>query len=263
MFAEIRSEYLRTDRPCPLALVVCTLGNSDFQVPINRPEGFNYHQLLWVESGEGTFTSGGQRRMLGPGEGLFCRAGTSHSYEKAGSAFSTRWVTFYGGDGMLDYFGVPDHFYFTADNGLVSSIDELDRICRGSSTIMSRSAAGYSAISNWLAGIFDSEPTPVTIVHQYLESHFGEPITLDNVAAQVNMNRYALCRYYRETQNTTVMEQLRRIRIEKAKQYLRHLSCTIEEVASMCGFESSSYFGKLFREDTGLSPREYRYANMR
>ena len=263
MSAEIHKEFLRTDIPCPLAMVICTIGRSDSQSPTYRPDGFSYHHLLWVDSGEGEFTVGEKKRILGAGEGIFCRAGIAHAYEKTVHSFATRWLTFAGGEGMLDYFSVPDYFYFDASDGLISSIDELDRLCQGGSTVISRSAAGYSAISSWLAGIFGSDATPASIVRQYMEAHFSEPLTLDDIASQVNMDRFTMCRYYRHTQHATVMEHLRRIRIEKAKQYLRHLSCPIEEVSRMCGFDSASYFGKLFREDTGMSPREYRAAHAR
>lgn len=258
MFAEIHRQYLRTDAPCPLALVICTIGRSENQSPVHRPEGFSYHHMLWVDGGEGEFVAGGKRHVLFPGEGMFCRRGVPHSYERAGQTFSTRWITFNGGEGLLDHFDVPEHFIFGASPELVAAADELDRLCQGGSTVISRSAAGYSMLSQWLGALFGSADSPAAVVRQYLETHFSEPLTLDDIARQAGMDRFALCRYYRENQGVTVMEQLKRIRIAKARQYLRHASCSIEEVGRMCGFNSASYFGKIFRDDTGCSPREYR-----
>ena len=54
------------------------------------------------------------------------------------------------------------------------------------------------------------------------------------------------------------MEELKQIRIAKAKELLRFGSDRIEEVGRQCGYESASYFGKQFREVVGCSPGEYR-----
>lgn len=258
MFAEIDREFLRADRPCPLATVVCTIGRSDMQLPQHRPQGCVSHHLIWVEKGEGIFRTEGESRILGPGEGLFCRRDVPHSYERTGQDFATRWFTFLGCEGLLDYFGVGSYFYFEATDELAAGLDELDRLCRGASTIVSRSAAGYSLVSQWLSGLFGASEGPAARIRQYLEANFARQITLDDVAEHVGMDRFGLCRFYRQTQGVTVMEQLRRIRIAKAKQYLRYASCSVEETGALCGYPSPSYFGKLFRQETGLTPREYR-----
>ena len=162
MFAEIDREYLRPDAVCPLALVICTIGRAESQAPQHRPEGFSYHHMLWVEAGEGLFQVDGASRILGPGEGLFCRKGVPHGYERSGAAFSTCWLTFLGGEGMLKYFHAPDYFFFSATAELASSTAELDRLCQGGSTIISRSAAGYSMLTQWLASVFGAQTgTPV------------------------------------------------------------------------------------------------------
>ena len=263
MFAEIDKKYLDTERPCTLAMVVCNIGYSENQGPIYRPEGFYYHHALWVEAGEAVFRVGDESRVLGSGEGLFCRAGVPHAYERAEGVFSSRWITFRGGEGALEYYHAPEAFYFAADRELKAAIKELEHICQGSGTVLSRSAAGYSRLTEWLAQTFQSRSTTDLAVRQYLETHFAEPLTLDQIAAHVGMDRYSLCRYYRDTQNTTVMEQLRAIRVAKAKQYLRYAAEPIETIGRMCGYDSPSYFGKIFREETGRSPREYRDAHTR
>ncbi|HBP37890.1 MAG TPA: hypothetical protein DD640_03960, partial [Clostridiales bacterium] len=212
----------------------------------------------WVTKGEGLFRVAGQTKVLTRGEGLFCRRDVPHSYERTGLEFATLWVTFLGGEGILDYFHLPDTFFFRVSPLLSSSCADLSRLCEGSSTVVSRSAAGYNWLTEWLNDEFASASPPALTVQQYLETHFAEPITLADIGRQVHMDRYSLCRYIAQYQGVTVMEQLKQIRIAKAKQFLRHSSCSIEEVGRMCGYNSSSYFGKLFREATGRSPYDYR-----
>lgn len=258
MFAEINKDYLKTDGPCPLPFVVCSIGRSPKQGAINRPDGFTYHHVIWVAKGEALFRIGGQTKILSAGEGLFCRQGVPHSYERAGQDFTSAWVTFLGGEGVLDYYRVGEAFFFRASPLLASSTAELARLCEANSTVVSRSAAGYNWLTEWLNREFAPTATPVSEIRQYLEAHFAEPVTLAEIAKQVHMDRCSLCRYYMREQGVTVMDQLKQIRIAKAKQFLRHTSCSVGEVGRMCGYGSASYFGKLFREETGRSPCEYR-----
>ncbi len=258
MFAEINQEYLSTDIPCRLPFVVCSIGRSPKQGMINRPNGFIDHHVIWVTKGEALFRVAGQSRVLLRGEGLFCRRSVPHSYERTGQEFASLWITFLGGEGVLDYYQIKDSFFFRVSPLLASSTAELNRLCTGGSTVVSRSAAGYNWLTEWLSDEFMPASPPASTVQQYLEDHFAEPVTLAEIGRQVHMDRYSLCRYFTQSQGVTVMEQLKQIRIAKAKQFLRYTSCSIEEVGRMCGYNSASYFGKLFREETGRSPYEYR-----
>lgn len=257
MFAEIRKEYLSA-RGAALPFVVCTVGENPHQGLVSRPQGFAHHHMLWVQAGAGIFRVGGQSRVLTAGMGLFCRRGVPHGYEREGPLLHTRWVTFLGAEGALDYYAAGDYFFFQTTPALAEATARLDEACQGGSTPLSRSAAGYQWLTDWLRAEFEPAVSPAARIRQYLEAHFAEPLTLDEIAAQVHMGRYALCRYYQRDQGTTVMEQLKKIRVAKAKQFLRYASLPIEEVGRLCGYSSPSYFGKQFREETGRSPRAYR-----
>lgn len=256
MFVEIRKKYMK--QPIPLPFVVCTVGESPFQSAVTRPEGFHHHHVLLVAEGEGLFTLGGQTHSLSAGEGFFCRSEVPHAYRAVGDQFRTLWVTFLGAESVLDYYQIGDGFKFDAAPGLLSATRALHNLCSGSSTVLTRSAAGYTWLIDWLHECFaPSAPIPVQ-VQRYLETHFAEPLTLDQIAGAVHMNRYALCHHYKESCGTTVMEQLRQIRLAKARQMLRFDTASVETISKNCGFESPSYFSKLFRQETGRSPREYR-----
>lgn len=258
MFIEIRKEYLQAHEPCPLALVLCDIGQSETQGTVVRPEGFRFHHVLWVEKGEGLFWVDGHQRTLGPGEGLFCKKNVPHGYERTGDTFSTRWVTFLGGEGVMDYYHAPDAFFFRCGKRMEDAATELDSFCQGSSTVLSRSAAGYTWLSQWFSDVFDAQSSTVSSVQRYLEAHFARALTLEEIGESVGMDRFTLCRHYREATGMTVMEQLKGIRMAKAKQFLRYTSYSMEEIGKLCGYSSPSYFGKIFREETGRTPRAYR-----
>ena len=258
MFAEIRKEYLSTASPCPLPFLLCTIGQSTPQRRMERPTGFAYHHVIWVTKGEGQFWAQGETRTLATGQGLYCAPGVPHGYAPLAEDMDTRWITFRGGEGALAYFGADSAFFFPAEGTFLAGADALERLCAGSSTVISRSAAGYQWLTDWLSARFSPGASAAARAVQFMEAHYAEPLTLEDVAAHVGMNRYSLCRYFARTQGGTVMDQLRRIRVAKARQFLRFTALPIEEIGRICGFESPSYFGKIFRERMGCSPREYR-----
>lgn len=261
MFAEIRKKYLQ--QPLQLPFVVSTVGECFFQAPVYRPQGFFHHHVLMVTEGEGSFRLGEETFRVSAGDGVFCRAGVPHAYQAVGDRFRTLWVTFLGGESVLGYYHIGDSLRFRATPALNSATLSLYHFCTGNSTVLTRSAAGYTWLTDWLNDCFAPSAPVTEQVRRFLEAHFSEQLTLDQIAQAVHMSRYALCHHYKENCGTTVMEQLRKVRIAKAKQLLQFSAASVEEIGQSCGFESPSYFSKLFRQETGLSPREYRTQKIR
>lgn len=57
------------------------------------------------------------------------------------------------------------------------------------------------------------------------------------------------------------VELIRNIRLKHARQLLKNKSVTISEVAYSCGFSNPKYFATCFREEVGMSPKEYQKMN--
>ncbi len=57
-----------------------------------------------------------------------------------------------------------------------------------------------------------------------------------------------------------IPEEITRVRLERAAELLRHAPLPIERIAAACGFESHRYFDRVFRRETGMTPRAYRLA---
>ena len=93
----------------------------------------------------------------------------------------------------------------------------------------------------------------------YLEDHFAEDISLDNLADRFGLTPEYLCTLFKAATGETVMQYLRRIRIHQAKiRLMDSPDARLQEIAEACGFHSVSYFGKVFREATGFTPQGYR-----
>lgn len=56
----------------------------------------------------------------------------------------------------------------------------------------------------------------------------------------------------------SVREYTMQKKIEKAKEYLKYSNLTIQDISDELGFNTASHFGRAFKEQTGVSPGEYR-----
>ncbi len=247
---------INTSFKSKLPFFLNSVGSAPDQGKIERPNGYEYHQILSVKAGKGFFSVNGEHFTLSAGEGVFVRSGIPQSYH--GFPFHTLWCSFLMSDEALDCMGVKDFVTFKAPDDLETELCALQKFSNGQSTVISRSAAGYAFVTEAFSKILSSSDTPATLTRRYLESRYSEPITLDEVANAVGMDKYALCRYYSATRGITVMEELKRIRIAKAKRLLRYTTDNIESIGKLCGFESPSYFGMRFKEACGCTPKEYR-----
>lgn len=249
-FVEIHKELYSV-----LPFMLTSVGHRK-QEKVNRRVGFDSHHFLWILKGSGKFRIQDECFTLKSGEGIFMRENIPHSYE--GNDFYTAYITFTMSKKMLDYLGVGEWFRFDVPNFLDRDFEQLCRFVMGNSTILSRSSAGYPLVMDLFSSVLAKKDTPVMQIQQLLEHRYHEALTLDEIASVVNMDRFSLCRYYMAERGITVMDELLRIRIEKAKRFLKYNNDPIQKVGKMCGFESPSYFGKRFREMVGCTPLEYR-----
>jgi AraC family L-rhamnose operon regulatory protein RhaS len=91
-----------------------------------------------------------------------------------------------------------------------------------------------------------------------LSSDCGQQWTLANMAHDCGIRRTQLCKIFHKLTGSTPMEFLSRIRIEHAKTLLRRSDTKVIDIAFECGYSSSQYFAKTFRQATGQTPSVYR-----
>ena len=72
------------------------------------------------------------------------------------------------------------------------------------------------------------------------------------------MSSRQLARHFRQALKLSVTEELRRKRLEEAKQLLRSTEVSIADLAPMVGFRSTTYLHRPFREAFGVTPAQYR-----
>jgi LacI family transcriptional regulator len=94
----------------------------------------------------------------------------------------------------------------------------------------------------------------------FLEQSASEGIDVEDVADHAGVSRSTLERIFRRTLGISPAEQLRRARIDRARQLLRHSSMPLPDVAVRSGFEHASSLARAFKQATGMTPGDYRDA---
>lgn len=243
-----------------LPFVLYSVGESVKQPMVQRDDGAPWNQIIWVKKGSGAFNVGEDSFVLCEGEGVFMRHGVSHGYKMIGDCFYTEWVTFTSDDRLVDYSLKNKAFFiFRVPDFLANETENLRLYAQSeTSEKLLLSAMGYSYVAELIACITKKENNVIDAVRGFLTANCSRPLTLDEISDAVGIDKYTLCRYFAKNHRCTVMEELKRIRLSKAKRLLRYSSEGIEQIGYDCGFESPSYFAMRFRERCGCSPSEYR-----
>lgn len=93
---------------------------------------------------------------------------------------------------------------------------------------------------------------------QYISQNYTSNITLEDVAEYVHLNPAYFSTLFKQSSGSTFKEYLNMVRIEESKRLLLNTDYTIIDIAIAVGFEDQSYFSKVFKKFTGLTPKQYR-----
>ena len=94
----------------------------------------------------------------------------------------------------------------------------------------------------------------------YIREHATEPIQVDDILRVVPIARRSLERFFQESLGRSPAEEIRRVRLERAKHLLATTDLPIPKVAQASGFGTGEYLATLLRKTTGMTPLKYRAA---
>lgn len=98
----------------------------------------------------------------------------------------------------------------------------------------------------------------IVSVKHFIEENYAKHITINDIARELYFNSTYLSFIFKQETGKTINDYITQIRIEKAKQLLRDPKIKVDDVCYRVGYQEPSYFSKLFKKHTGLSPRQYR-----
>lgn len=92
----------------------------------------------------------------------------------------------------------------------------------------------------------------------YLNEHYKEKITLDEIANKFFVSKSTLNYNFKNTIGGTPMDYLLNLRITSAKKMLLETKKSIHQISDECGFSSPNYFCLIFKKRESVSPATYR-----
>lgn len=96
-----------------------------------------------------------------------------------------------------------------------------------------------------------------------IEARIQNPPSLGELASSSGLGRTYFSFVFREVTGMRLREYLMQTRINKAKDLLNDPESKVKEIAYKVGFRNPDYFCRIFKKRTGLSPTEWRMANLR
>jgi LacI family transcriptional regulator len=123
-----------------------------------------------------------------------------------------------------------------------------DPVLVGPDEIMARQSTGFVS----------TEDDLVSQAIRFINEHADEPIGVEEVVQNLYGSRRTLERRFRASLGRSVASEIRRLRIERAKQYLRDTDHSITSVAKRCGFRSAQSLCEVFHREAGMTPGDFR-----
>lgn len=101
------------------------------------------------------------------------------------------------------------------------------------------------------------DPVVASALH-FIHDHAGRPIDVGDVVEHVLVSRRALEIRFKKVTGRTLLAELRRVRLERARRLLRETDLSLSRVAGAAGYSSESYLTQVFRQELGQTPARYR-----
>lgn len=246
-------------------------------------------ELVYLHKGVMRCAVGQSRFLLRAGEALFVNTGIPHAFFKEqGSDYEEHDIVFhprliYGDVGSVFYekYMFPlmrcpamAGYVFHADGGWEEEaalfVKEATTICKTKSDLYEFGVrTALTNVFTLLIGHNQGQMQQAVIgssllmervkqMLDYFHSHYHEPVSVEQLAYQANICKRECQRAFRKVLGLTPTQYFEQYRLAMAVHLLTESSDSIIEIAGRCGFQSASYFTKLFHKRYGVTPSVFR-----
>lgn len=240
---------------------------------IAKRSGLNSYLFFVVLSGSGTLTCQGNSYELMTGDCVFLDCRKPYSHISSEDLWKLKWVHFYGPTMPMIYDKYTERggrpaFHSSHGTEYATLIDAVYEIADSDSYIRDMQIA--EKLTSILALLMEESWNPefcrhsntkkmsLYAVKEYLEQHYREKISLDELASIFFIDKYYLAKAFKEQFGFTIHNYLNQIRITRAKSLLRFSKQSMEQIGDEVGIADPNYFARTFKKIEGISPSEYR-----
>ena len=98
---------------------------------------------------------------------------------------------------------------------------------------------------------------------EYIRANYEKPLSLYSIADEFNRSTPYISRLIKQTTGKNFTDLLTDLRIQKAKELLKTSSYHVNEISHMVGYPNFRYFSRIFKQQTGMTPNDYRKISCR
>ena len=139
----------------------------------------------------------------------------------------------------------------------MNGMDELGRLCAMFRLLpVIFTAKDYTLVGKPVR--IEREVRRMQQVSAYVMTHYVHPISLDDMASEVGMNRSALCSWFKRCKGMTFSQFVTQYRLNTACELLKHSQKSVSEIGYLVGFSDVPHFVRVFTKEKGVSPGRYR-----
>lgn len=243
-----------------------------------RRRSVKSYLLKVVLDGEGVLDYEGRRYVCRPGSFFWIDCTKPHCYATSAEAerWHVVWMHFLGGPAQSYY----EAFVEASQGSPMGALQQPAKIARQIREIIARyvetrndyctdvrvSAMVTNVLAECLAETLQNAPRSagrapserIRQVQTYIEAHYTQRMTLDELASRFFINKYHLQKQFSQFMGKSPCEYQNELRIDAAKELLRMTDLSVNSIALRLGFESASYFIQLFKKRESVTPLQYR-----
>lgn len=159
---------------------------------------------------------------------------------------------------------------FPPENELVTAILELPHL-QGMEKVMrfiavldklTQLPAKYIAPNTFHNVVSKKNELRINKVCTFLQDNFHQKITLQAVAELIHVTESNFCKFFKKATGKTLSDYVNELRINEASRLLLQSDATINQISYSCGFETLSYFNRIFLIKKGMTPKKFREINI-
>lgn len=242
------------------------------QTHVSKRSNLNSYLFFMVLSGSGTLQYQGEPHHLTAGDCVFIDCKTAYAHETSEDLWNLKWIHFYGQNmhNIYDKYlerGGQACFRPVNPSALMEIWTQLYNTANSTDYIRDmRINEGLNALLTLLmaeswpsdSSASGTKKQSLLDIKNYLDIHYPDKITLDDLSEKFFVNKFYLTRIFKEQFGLTLNNYLLQIRITQAKHLLRFTDKTVETIGLECGLGTVHYFSRMFKKVEGMAPSDYR-----